>query len=170
MMKFQDLHVKRFRTDRETAAVKFRKMFSYPGKLLRIIVHPGDYGNPDQEHRNTFHGFRQMFQNGIQVTAGTVTKNFRSSRFQIGNCQIRTACRAGKFRSHCIAFKSGMNPMPFQSFHAVEQFRRLQSWLPSSERHAAEIMPARRQQQNLLFQILRRTFPSDPFQRRVFEL
>ena len=63
-----------------------------------------------------------------------------------------------------------MNPMPFQSFHAVEQFRRLQSGLPSSERHAAEIMPARCLQQNLLFQFLRRTFPSDPFQRRVFEL
>ena len=97
MMKFQDLHVKRFRTDRETAAVKFRKMFCYPCKLLRIIVHPGDYGNPDQEHRNTFHGFRQMFQNGIQVTAGAVAENLRSSRFQIGNCQICTARRAGKF-------------------------------------------------------------------------
>ncbi len=75
MMKFQDLHVKRFRADRKTAAVKFRKMFSYPGKLLRIIVHPGDYGNPDQEHRSSCRCFRQMFQDGIQVTAGTVTEN-----------------------------------------------------------------------------------------------
>ena len=170
MMKFQDLHVKRFRTDRETAAVKFRKMFRHPGKLLRSIVHPGDYGNPDQEHRNTFHGFRQMFQNGIQVTAGAVAENLRSSRFQIGNSQIRTACRAGKFRSRCIAFKSGMNPMPFQSFQAVEQFRRLQSWLPSTESHTAKIMPARHQRQNLPFQIFRSTFSPDPFQRRVFEL
>lgn len=170
MMKFQDLHIKRFRADRETAAVKLRKVFRYPGELLRSVVHPGDYGNPDQEHRNTFHGFRQMFQNGIQVTAGAVAENFRSSRFQIGDSQICTASRAGKFRSRCIAFKCGMNPVSFQSFHTVEQFRRLQSGLPSSERHAAEIMPARYQQQNLPFQILRRTFPSDPFQRRVCEL
>ncbi len=75
MMKFQDLHIKRFRADRKTAAVKFRKMFRYPGELLRSVVHSGDYGNPDQEHRNTFHSFRQMFQDGIQVTAGTVTEN-----------------------------------------------------------------------------------------------
>ena len=75
MMKLQDLHIKRFRTDRETAAVKLRKMFRHPGKLLRIIVHSGDCGNPDQKRWSNCRCFRQMLQNGIQIAAGAVAEN-----------------------------------------------------------------------------------------------